>query len=53
MTTLIPLSIVALVIAALTQLDDPITAGATLLLAVLAAGYPFRPRPHRPSGKII
>lgn len=47
MTTLTPLAILAAVTYALTQVDDPITAGTVLLLALYMAAAPRRPRPTR------
>ena len=45
MTTLTPLAILAVLITALTQVDDPITAGAVLLFCLYLAATPRRPRP--------
>lgn len=53
MTTLTPLAILAALIAALTQLDDPITAAAVLLFALFMASKPRRPRVHRPGEPIL
>jgi MYXO-CTERM domain-containing protein len=52
MTTLTPLAIVAAVVACL-QTDDPITAGAVLLFALVMAGTGRRRRPHRSTDKLI
>lgn len=53
MTTLVPLGILAVLIYAIGQTDDPITAGAVLLAALALAGMERRNRPHRSTDKLI
>lgn len=55
MTTLTPLAIVAAIVAALTQVDDPITAALAVAFAGVLAYVcrPTRPRPHKPGDKLL
>lgn len=53
MTTFAPLAILAALIAALTQLDDPFTAAAVLLFCLVMASKPRRPRIHRRGEPLI
>lgn len=53
MTTFTPLAILAALIAALTQLDDPFTAAAVLLFCLAMASKPRRPRVHLPGDPLI